>query len=637
MNNIASQVLNFLEQFPPFSYLSNSDLIDLTLQSKIIYLDKNQILFKSGDRLHDNFYVIKTGTVGLSITSDIEETIIDKCIEGDILGLRPYFAKENYLMSAKAKETSIIYAIPFTALKKYALNYPNVQFFFLQSFATHTRNPFDTERRGKLISENTIYNDKNIDIQYFLPIKYSKSPITANPEDVVRHIAKTMANSEIGSVIIQENSLPIGIITDKDLRKKIATGSFPLDTEISKIMSSPVITVPENISVAEAQIMMLKHSIGHLCVTKDGTDNTPVTGIISEHDVVAAQSNTPGFLLKQAKRANSYKHLKHVREKLTDLIQNFIDKEIPLLYLSNIVTDINRAIIRRAIELGVQSIGTPPPTRFLWMNIGSQGRKEQLGLTDQDNALIFEDVSEEEYSKVKAYFLNLASRVTAMLNAIGYEYCQHNLMANNPKWCNSITDWKMQYENWINTPVENNVNLSTVFFDYDFVNAAPELEVDFNNNIFQNINQNTKFFAHLANDTLKNLAPLGLFRQFLLENEGEHKDTFDIKNRALEPLIDAGRLLALSQGIKATNTYKRFMLLAKIETQNQELYEDCAEAFNTLMYFRTKEGMLYNTDGRYLNINKMSKPEKIKLKSCFQPINDVNDLIKNRFSLTYIT
>ena len=40
---------------------------------------------------------------------------------------------------------------------------------------------------------------------------------------------------------------------------------------------------------------------------------------------------------------------------------------------------------------------TQPPVKFGWLALGSKGRKEQLLITDQDNALVFEDVSEENY------------------------------------------------------------------------------------------------------------------------------------------------------------------------------------------------------------------------------------------------
>ena len=638
MNNpVAGRIADFLKRFPPFSSLGYEDLIVIAEQSKVLYLEKNQVLFKGGDATHPDFYVVKDGAIGLSITSDMEETLIDKCDEGDILGLRPFFAKNNYLMTAKSREESIVYGIPIAIFQPYVTGNKEVLGFLLESFASQSRNPYDKERSGKLISENTIYSEQTTDIQYFQPIKYTRNPITANPEDVLKFIAKTMANSSIGSVIIQEDQLPKGIITDKDLRSKIATGLLPIDTTADKVMTTPVITVPENISVAEAQMMMLKHDVGHLCVTRDGTDKTPVSGIISEHDVVAAQANTPGVLLKQTRRATRSKELKYVREKLTDLIQSSIEKNIPISHISNIVAEINIAITRRAIEIAVERIGTPPPVRFVWMSIGSQGRKEQLLLTDQDNALIFEDVEAQQYDSVKTYFLNLAERVTYTLNKIGYEYSPDGLMASNLQWCKSLSDWINQYNDWINTPSEKSVALSTIFFDFDFIYGVPVIEDVLLESVGKSINRNKKFFAYLASDALKNPPPLGFFRQFLLENDGEHKDSFDIKSRALEPLIEGARLLALSQNLlEVTNTYQRFKRLAELEPQNAEIYDECAEAFNTLMRFRTEEGLNNDSDGKYINLNELSKSDKVKLKNCFQPINDLQDLIKNRFSLTYI-
>lgn len=636
-NPVAERIAGFLKQFPPFSSIANDELDVITQQSRILYLEKNQVLFKGGDALHSDFYVVKDGAVGLSLTSDTEETLIDKCDEGDILGLRPFFAKNNYLMTARAREEAMVIAIPIAGFQPYVAHNPAVLGFLLESFASQSRNPHDKIRSGKLISENTIYNDQAVDLQYFQPIRYSRNPITANPDDILKFVAKSMANSAIGSVIVQEDQLPKGIITDWDLRAKIATGMYPIDVAVREIMTTPVITVPENISVAEAQIMMLKHNVGHLCVTRDGSDRTAVSGIISEHDVIAAQANTPGVLLKQTRRAANAKELKHVREKLTDLIQNSIDKNVPVPHIANIAAEINIAITRRAIELSVENIGTPPPARFVWMNIGSQGRKEQLLLTDQSNAIIFEDVPAERHDTVKRYFIELAELVTEKLNKVGYEDSAHRFNADNPKWCNSLSDWIKQYSSWINNPEEKGVEVSNVFFDFDFIYGVPAIEDVLIEHIRANALRNKKFLAYLAADALKNPAPLGFFRQFLVESDGEHKDAFNIKNRGLEPLIDAARLLAINLDlVETTNTYARFKKLAETEPKFAELYEECAEAFNTLTRFRTEEGLLNSSNGNYLNLNDLSKSDKVKLKNCFQPINDLQDMLKNRFSLTYI-
>ena len=146
------------------------------------------------------------------------------------------------------------------------------------------------------------------------------------------------------------------------------------------------------------------------------------------------------------------------------------------------------------------------------------------------------------------------------------------------------------------------------------------------------------FFAYLGADALKNPPPLGFFRQFLVESDGEHKDTFDLKGRALMPLIDAARILSLGKGIKNTaNTISRYAKLAELEPQNAPIYEACADAFAELLKFRTEEGLKNDSDGRYLNLSELSKLDKVKLKNDFQPIHDIQEVIKNRFQLTYFT
>ena len=637
-NPIAERITDFLKHYPPFSSLEYAKLLEISKSCQVLYLEKNQTLFKINDPTHAFFYVVASGAIGLSVTSDTDDVLIDKCDEGDILGLRPFFAKNNYLMTAKAREESIIYAIPIETFKPYVASNPDVLSFLLESFASNTRNPYDKNHKGKLVSENVIYNDQNAEIQFYQPIKYTENPITASPIDIVKFVAQTMASSKIGSIIIHENRKPIGIVTDKDLRSKIATGLYSIDVTIDKIMSSPVITVADNLSIAEAQIMMLKHNVSHLCVTKDGTNDSEITGIITEHDIVVAQANNPGVLLKQSKRAQKSADLKDVREKLTDLIQHSLDKNVPINHITSIVGEINLAITKRAIELSIEKIGTPPPAQFAWMNMGSQGRKEQLLLTDQDNAIVFEDVPEEKYNAVKNYFLELAEKVTKTLNKVGYEYCPAEMMASNPLWCKSVTDWQNQFKGWINTPGEKGILMCTIFFDYDFVYGNEDLVDAISNTIYEETNDNQLFFAYLGADALKNPPPLGFFRQFLVESDGEHKDTFDLKGRALMPLIDAARILSLSKGIKnVSNTISRYSKLAELEPQNAPVYEACADAFAELLKFRTEEGLKNENDGRYLNLSELSKLDKVKLKNDFQPINDIQEVIKNRFQLTYFT
>lgn len=637
-NSIAERIADFLKNFPPFKSLSYQDLLVLSKQVQVVYLEKNAILFQVGDVAHHNFYVVKDGAVGLAVISNGDEILIDQCDEGDIIGLRPFFARNQYAMAAKAQEESILYGIPIEIFKPFVMQNQEVLNFLLESFASNTRNPYDKDYQGKLISENSFISKQVREVPYFQPITYTKKTITAQSTDSVKEIATLMSSHKIGSIIIEENQLPVGIVTDKDLRFKIATGEFPITAAVSQIMSSPVITVSRDISIAEAQLLLLKHSIGHLCVTKDGSPGSKIVGVLSEHDIMVVQTNNPGILLKLVRRATKPKDLKAVREKLTALIQSSIENNVPVHHISNLAGEINLAITRRAIYLAIEKMGKKPPAHFAWMNVGSQGRREQLLLTDQDNAIVFEDVEEGHYEKVKHYFLELAAEVNKTLNKVGYEYCPAEMMASNPMWCKSLTEWKQQFSTWIFKPGEKGIMMCTIFFDYDYVYGDERLTNAITREVFKNIQNNQLFFAYLGTDALRNPPPIGFFRQFLVESDGEHKDTFDIKSRAMLPLIDAARLLILSKHITGVNnTIDRFKKLAELEPQNREFFEACAEAFANLMYFRTREGLSQNSGGRFLNLKELSKSDKVKLKNSFQPIHELNDILKLRFQLTYFT
>ncbi|WP_125720807.1 DUF294 nucleotidyltransferase-like domain-containing protein [Flavobacterium ustbae] len=634
MNTVAEHIADFLKEYKPFDNLTFQELSDIATNIRVINLEKHAVLFQNNDPLHENFYVVASGVINLTTIADAEETILNKCHEGDIFGLRPFFAKNNYMMTAKAREESIIYAIPIAVFRPFVANNSDVLNFLLESFAVNSRHTKDSmNSNGKLVSDAD-YIDQQTEMQYIQSLNYNNSPLTTQSNSIIKDVAILMTDSMLDNIIICEKNHPIGIVTNADLSSKIATGRYPITETIDKIMSSPVVTVLENVSLAEAQLLMLKHNVTHLCVTKDGTSKSIVKGIISEHDLIVAQASNPGVLIKEIKRSQLPKDLKQIRDRLSDLIQNSIQKNIPISHVSNIASEINLAIIKRAVELSILDLGSPP-ARFAWLSIGSQGRKEQLLLTDQDSILIFEDVTPEKYREVKDYFLRLAKRTTSILEKVGYDYCPNGHMGSNMLWCKSLSDWTKQYNSWMNTPGENSNDLSSIFFDYEIVFGEAKIEEAIESVIFKNAVNNTLFFDFLGNDALKRNSPLSFFKKFITEEDGPHKDKFDIKTRALMPLIDGARLLILNANIKGIqNTYLRFKQLAITDSKNAEIYLSCAEAFLTLSKFRTVEGLKNDDSGQYINLREMSKSDKEKLKNALSPMKDLEELIKSKFQLT---
>ncbi len=633
-NSIADTIAKFLKEYSPFCYLNENELLQVALSIGIINLEKHKVLFQIDDNLHDSFYLVASGVVNLSVISDAEETLLNKCYTGDVFGLRPFFAKNNYKMTAKAREESIIYAIPISVFRPFVAQNPQVLDFLLESFATNTSNPFDKENRGKLITDNAFSENQSKDVQYLQSLTYNKNPLKVLPTAIIKDTVELMNDNLATSVIVIDNNLPVGIVTDADFRSEVASGRIQITETIHKIMTSPVVSVPENVSLAEAQLLILKNNVSHLCVTSDGTNKTELKGVISEHDLIVAQANNPGVLIKEIKRARTHVELKLVRQKLTEIIQSSITKNIPLPHIYDISGEIIIAILKRAVELAILDLGSPP-AKFAWFSIGSQGRKEQLLLTDIDNILIFDDVAQDNYIAVKDYFIKLSTRANAILQKVGYSFCIYDHMASNVNWCRSISDWTKQYNSWIKTPIDNPNSKNSLFFDYEFIFGDNKFQESLDDILLKSTKNNTLFFDYLGNDTLKKNAPINFFNKLNLEETGIYKGKFDIKNRAIMPLVDGARLFAISLNLKSTkNTYFRFKQLAMLDPKHREIYLNCADAFLILSKFRTLEGLKNDNFGDYINVEELPRIDKEKLKNALGPMKELEDLIKDRFQLT---
>ncbi|MGB5417957.1 DUF294 nucleotidyltransferase-like domain-containing protein [Algibacter sp.] len=627
MNTIEERIYDFLKAFPPFSMLTSAQLLEICKAIDIHYLEKDTDLFIAGDPIDNQFYVVKDGAIGLFR----EETLalVDECDVGDIFGLRALMRKGEYKLSAKAIEESIVYSISSELFEDYITTNAEASAFLMSSFAANISyiesNPLQHKNQTEPIQD--FFEEQSAD--------YSKNPVHCNQQTSIKDAAQIMTNKRVGSIIIAKNNMPIGIITDKDLRTKIATGLVSIDESVTKIMSSPVITYPENITVAEAQIAMIKNRITHLCITKDGTPNSELKGLLSEHDIVVIRENNASVLVKEVKRAKTAEQLKHIRERAHQVLKRYIKQQIPITFATKIIALVNESITQRIIDLAIAEMPEAPPTTFSWLAIGSQGREEQLLLTDQDNALVFNNVNESDYEKTQTYFLELSKKINHGLNIVGFELCPADMMGSNPKWCLSVSKWNEQFKTWITKPDQDNLMLCTIFFDFEYVYGDINLVNMMAESIFESIDSRDIFLNYLGLNALKNPPPLSFFRQFLVEQDGAHKDQFDIKARAMMPLVDAARLLILSKNTKThSNTITRYEKLAELEPQNKDVYFACRNAFKKLLRFRTEQGLLHNDSGRFIDLETLSKANRLELKNCFKAVKDIQDLIQTRFKLS---
>lgn len=100
-------------------------------------------------------------------------------------------------------------------------------------------------------------------------IMHSATKISSNIG--ISEAARIMEQKLIGSVLVEENGKIIGIMTERDiLRKVVARSKNPDELKARDIMSSPLITIDADASIEEASSLMDEKRIRRLVVTENG-------------------------------------------------------------------------------------------------------------------------------------------------------------------------------------------------------------------------------------------------------------------------------------------------------------------------------------------------------------------------------
>ncbi|WP_020571208.1 DUF294 nucleotidyltransferase-like domain-containing protein [Neolewinella persica] len=637
-NQVTRRIYDFLKEVPPFTYVDDKEaLMRVAGKAEVVYLPIGTVVFSPDERPPERFYVVKEGAIELLNVVGEAEQLVERCGEGDVFGIRPLLAEDNYRLLARAAEESLLYAINTKGFRELLGDYPGLTQYLATSMASANRSAA-TPPKVPVVTAPLVLGMSELQA-----VHRNREPVICPGTFRIVAAAKLMTEHNVGSIVVTDRSQhPVGIITDRDLRQKIATGIKSNQELVGAIMGKPVVCIGENVTAADAQIEMMKRGINHLVQTEDGTDQSPVTGVISKHDLLVLQGNNPAVLIREIGRAKSALYLRDLRGRGEQLLASYLEKEVSIAFITSVMKELNDEVIRKCIKLGLARMQADgrgnPPALFDWLALGSQGRGEQLLRTDQDNALIFEDVPEARYNTVKDYFLQLANYVTEYLQVVGFDYCPADMMASNPKWCLPVSKWKEQFSHWMAETTAENVLNTSIFFDFRGVWGDGSLPDKLTAHIFSELTgPSRRFLGSLAQAAIDNPSPLTFFRNFMVERSGEHKDQFDLKSRAMRPLTDAARVLMLEarQG-GVNNTFRRFEALAKLEPQNASLYQDAAEAYEVLIRLRATIGLRRNDSGRFLKPEELGKIQRLLLRNSFTPVKDIQTLLGMRFQLNFL-
>ena len=635
VENVKNVKLTFLKTVIPFNLLSDDLLIGVAGMLEEIKYEKDTLIYQQEKSKIKGVDIILTGEYESFFYDSTDAKRVVETHHGGYCygGISILLNKRRSLKTCVAKKGTTILFLH----RKEFRNLCSANELFFQHFIKLFGMKMQDEDFAHFYKKQTSFEESYVASEQLYSRKIEavnyKEIISCNIHQPIYEAANLMAANKVSCLFVRDDDENIlGFITDITLRDKVIAQRRNADDKVGAIMDENIIYISKGALVYEAVLMMFRTKTRYLLVEDDGR----FIGFLSRNRLLSEQAQSPLVFIQSVKFALNTTELRSKWEKMPQIVAQLLGRGVHAEIANEVITVIADTISLKVIDEVISEIGAAP-AKFVYIVLGSEGRKEQTLKTDQDNAIIYEDKANEQREEVRAYFLKFASLVSDKLNEIGFVYCTGDFMASNPEWTHSLSHWKKNYKSWIDDALpESAIKFSTMFdcrAIYGEMTIIDELRVFVDEELQK---PNEKFFAFLAKNALQYEPPLTFFKNIKTYKLAE-KEVFDIK-KAMTPIVDLVRVYALQNRIfKKENTGERLKALRDLEVFNETQFNELMQSYYYLMGMRLKnQAKQIVNDNKppqnSIELNSLSKIEKATLKEIFKTIENFQSGIKLKFT-----
>lgn len=616
------EIRDFVEGLPAFRGINAEALDTLVRQITIRYLRRASV-FPPATGDEPALYIVRQGAIELR---NREGALLQKLAEGACYSEPCHDATPpGEILIGHCNEDTLLYLLPCAALEPLFRQQPQLR-----------------ERLGRNRSERLQHASleftpvgatQNRLMQFSVAHLIDRPATTISPDTTAREAAEVMTREEVSAIVVMEGEQLAGILTDKDLRMRLLAVGLSAQTPVKEFMTERLHKLDAETPAFEALMLMARYNIHHLPVLQHGR----LMGLLTHGDLVRYESANAVYLIEEIRRSYQLKQLIELSRQLPEVQRHLVASGISSYHLGWALAAITDTLTQQLITLAEEQLGAPP-VPFCWLASGSLARRELTVGSDQDHALLLDDHYDE--GQHGDYFRALSEYVTDGLAQCGFVRCPGEVMASNPRWRQSLSQWQQTFNGWIHNPEPMAVMLACNFFDLRPLAGEPSLFEQLHQQVLKSAKENQIFITHLAANALHHRPPLGFFRNFLLEHGGEHANSFDLKLRGIIPIVDIARLHALAAGLPEVNTQDRLQAAAEAVIMSPQGAEDLQQAYefiNTLRLRHQSEQLLAGAaPDNYLSPASLSALDRDHLKECFSLISDFQKTLEQRYQTSRI-
>ncbi|WOT03567.1 DUF294 nucleotidyltransferase-like domain-containing protein [Shewanella youngdeokensis] len=615
------EIKNFISQYPPFDQLPEEALVEMTNSVEISYYRAGSMIIDFGQKIHDLF-IIRSGVVEIYRRKG---ELYNRLDQGGVFGQMGLLTNNKIRFPAKSVKDTLLYCIPEAVFDEFCERYD-----FFSDFVEVE----GSVRLQQAVEENS--DDANSLTTSKVKTLLSGAPVMLSTTTTIQNVARIMSEENVSGAIIYDPNLAdeggnsfVGIISERDLCSKAIAQGLDVNTQVIEVMSTELVSLDHNAYIFEAMLLMLRYNVHHLPILK----NKRPIGLIEVSDIIRYESQNSLLIVSSIFQQNTIEDLIILSDQIKDCFVRMINEDANSHMVGRAMSEIGRSFKQRLLELAEEKLGEPP-VPYCFLALGSMARDEQLIVTDQDNAIILDN--EYDDTLHGHYFSELASFVCDGLAACGYTYCTGDIMATNPEYRKTQSEWEECFADWIEHPNPQKLLNCSIFFDLYGVYGRPKWAEQLNAFILRKAKKNNRFLARLARNALNRTPPLGFFKNFVMEKDGRHNNSINLKKRGTAPLADLIRVHALAIGSQSHNSFDRLedIIEAGILPNNKGKDLQHAMEFISLVRIRHQALDIENEQEPDNNIEpeNMSDFERRNLKDAFLVLSSAQNFLKFRYS-----
>lgn len=626
-SSLFARIADLLAESAPFDLLSDEEREGLLQKMTLELYAPGEVILQQGEDIHRALYVVESGVVRLT-EAESGRTV-------DMAGVGSQFGSYGLLQGgalpyeARAVEKTSCALIAAESFQDLLKRNDAFRAYFEEDIKRYVRAlTDDIDASGAFLLFDTQLGD----------VLRAEAP-TVEVGATVREAAQTMADADADTVVLVQDGIPMGLITEGDVVERVVAAGGDTGQPVMGLVERPPIALRADERLFDAVRTMMRHRIRRIVVV-DPQDGR-LRGLLTSGDVSHFRGLDPVATTERLEQARSVDELAALRTDSNRRLYRLYHQGVHSEDLLDVVTEVDDQLkqhVLRTVERDLrEELGTDAyEGRWAWLTFGAAGRRESVLRSWQDNGLVYADPDPADADRAAAYYEQLATRAVEALQTCGYGRPESGIDASAEAFRQPLSAWQAAYDQWAAGADAEATNRAALCFDLRVLHGDDDLGDALRETIR----------GHLPNDRLARIfarkgtgadLPLSTFGR-IETDEVDGRTGVDLRTRVLLPIVRMGRALAIDTGyLESANTFDRLRHVGASDHPLAPQAKALLPPFTTLVDFHLRGQMqaaeIGETPTDVLDPGTLHKSQQNLLKETLKAVQSAQSSVKKHYGL----